>query len=202
MMIAMVTQLENILKGFVAGPLFSPVVGALEVLAGALVGGYSVLRAQRNERRDATRGAARALALEMMGNYIMLRGFYESRSNPNFDKLDVSIPRLTREVYQQHLPLIAQLFKFDELTSIMQAYAVSAGAFSLLGDRLAKVPERLGPQDVAFLKTLSHLFLLGYKTVTRAKILRRQERLGMERQLTELPHIEEIVQEAIAKKPS
>src|SRR5260370_10813614 len=99
----MAAQLENALRSFVSSPLFSRVVGALEVFAAAFVGGYFVLKAQRNERRDATRGAARALALEMMGNYVMLRGFYESRSNPNFDKLDVSIPRLTRDVYQQHL---------------------------------------------------------------------------------------------------
>jgi hypothetical protein len=196
----MAAQLENALRSFVSSPLFSRVVGALEVCAAAFVGGYFVLKAQRNERRDATRGAARALALEMMGNYVMLRGFYESRSNPNFDKLDVSIPRLTRDVYQQHLPIIAQLFNFDELNSIMHPYAVSAGAGSLLGDRLAKVPERLSPHDVAFLKTLSHLFLLAFKTVTRAKVLRRRERLIMERQLTELPDIEETVREAIVKK--
>jgi hypothetical protein len=64
------------------------------------------------------------------------------------------------------------------------------------------VPERLSPQDVAFLKTLSDLFLLGFKTVTRAKIMRRRERLNMERQLTELSNIEEKVREAIGKKPS
>jgi hypothetical protein len=195
-------QVENVLKDLLSSPLFSPVVGALAALVGALVGGYFVLKAQRNERRDATRGAARALAVEMMGNYIMLRGFYESRSNPNFDKLDVSIPAVTRDVYQQHLPRIAQLFSFDELNSIMHPYVASAGAGSLLGDRLSKVPERLRSQDVDFLRTLSHLYLLGFKTITKAKVLRRRERKIMESQLAELPDIEEKVREAVAKKPA
>lgn len=196
----MVTEIENVLRDFVASSLFQPLVGALQALAGALVGGFFVLQAQRSERKDATRGAARALALEMMGNYIALRGFHLSRSDPKFDKLDVSIPALAREVYQQHLPRIAQEFAFDDLNTILNPYAMSLGAGSLLNDRLAKVPERLSPGDVEFLKTISQLFLLGFKTIMRAKFLRKRERKSMERQLSELPDIEERVRQAITKQ--
>jgi hypothetical protein len=194
-------EVESILRNLASSALFPQLVGALQVLVGALLGGFFVLKAQRNERRDATRGAARALALEMMGNYIALRGFYLSRSDPKFDKLDVSIPELAREVYQQHLPRIAQELAFDDLNAILHPYAMSRGAGSLLSDRLAKVPQRLSPGDIEFLKTISQLFLLGFKTIMRAKFLEKRERLSMEQQLSELSDIEERVREAITKKP-
>jgi len=138
--------------------------------------------------------------MEMLGNYLTLRGFADSRADPKFDNLDVSIPTIDRAVYDQHLPLLAQLFSFDRLRSIMQPYAVIGQAGLLMRDRLAKAPERLSPQDVGFLKASSHMFLLGFKTITAAHILRRRERLDIERQLSELPEIEQNVAAAYKLK--
>jgi hypothetical protein len=191
-------RLESVFRCLASNSLFS---GALAALVGAIVGGCFVLAAQRSERRDATRGAARALALEMMGNYIMLRAFADSRRDPTFKKLDVSIPGLARQVYEQHLPRLAQEFTFDELSKIMYAYAVAGGTGSLLSDRLAKLPERLSLQDVEFLTTTSQFFLQGFKTVTRAKVLSRHERRSMERQVKDLPDVEQRLQGAVGKEP-
>lgn len=198
----MVAEIDNFIRDLASSSLFPPLVGAFQVLVGALVGGFFVLKAQRNERRDATRGAARALALEMMGNYVALRSFYESRSDPKFEKLDVSIPELAREVYQQHLPRIAQEFTFDDLNAILHPYAVSRSAGSLINDRLAQVPQRLSPGDIEFLRTASQLFLSGFKTITRAKFLGKRERRSMEQQLSELPDTEGTVRQDMTKKPS
>lgn len=175
---------------------------AASALIGAIVGGLFVLQAQRSERKSAMRGGARAVAFEMLGNYIALRAFAESRGSPDFDRIDVSIPTVSRQIFDQQFHRISQLLIFDDLKSVVNPYTMSTSIGSLLSDRLAASPGRLTTQDVTFLKTIAQMFLVGVKTIMAAGVFNRRERASIQNQISEMVDVEDRVRQAVKNPPS
>src|SRR5260370_30951166 len=100
------------------------VMNLISAVIGALIGGISVRLAQRTEHRVIMRGAARALLLEMLVNCLAIKAFVITvAQNPNLIIGPGVFPKVVRNTFDQHLPLIARLLQFVDLRKVARPYA-------------------------------------------------------------------------------
>lgn len=131
-------------------------------LLGALIGGLSVSWAQRRERQAAARGVGRALALEMLNNCHSIAGFQMALANNPGLVLGPNIfPKVARSVFDQHLPSLAQLLKFDDLRRVALPYTAGYGPFLMLEAVIVAKPQSLKAEGLKIVKDTAEMFLDG-----------------------------------------
>jgi hypothetical protein len=120
----------------VAGPRerrIVPIVNDIVVLAsaviGALLGGYFLLRQQRNQRCDEMRAAARAVLSEMLDN-AREAAFAQGLVMPPLPF--TASDRFSRATWSEQLPLVAQLLNWQALLKVRRAYNSGSTVFRLV----------------------------------------------------------------------
>jgi hypothetical protein len=121
---------------------FTLLASLLSGLAGAILGFFGSLYAQRRSAKATQKGAGRALLAEIIGNYESLRA---SERPPE---------GYSRGVWDAQLPLIAQLLAWNELRLIATPYALAAEPLSRVPRLLAYIHEQRFIEGSALLNSL------------------------------------------------
>jgi hypothetical protein len=151
-----------------------------QTLLGALIGGFSVWLAQKREQRIAMRGAGRALTVELLHNCYMLKAFATTvEQNPGTIVGPGILPKITRNTFDQHLPLIASLLRFDDLRLVARPYWVGYGPYAMLDTMVSVHPQALDQSGLKIVSDTSKMFLDALEVFLK-KVLTKKERSKFE----------------------
>lgn len=148
----------------------------VQTLLGALIGGVSVWLAQKREHRIAMRGAGRALAVELLNNCYGIKAFAITvAQNPEKTIGPGIFPKIARNTFDQDLPLIASLLRFDDLRRVARPYSVGYGPYTMLDAMVSAKPQALGSIGLKVVNDTSVMFLDALEVLEK-KVLRKGER--------------------------
>ncbi len=155
--------------------LVDALTGGVFVLVGALIGGVSVWLAQKREHRLATRGAGRALAVELLSNCYAIKSFAVTvAQNPGKTIGPGIFPKITRNTFDQDLPLIASLLRFDDLRRIARPYSVGYGPYMMLDALVSAKPQPLNPIGLKIVNDTSIMFLDALEVLKKTVLTKRE----------------------------
>jgi len=148
----------------------------ISAVVGALIGGVSVWIAQRREHRVTMQGAARALLLEMLVNCHAIKAFVTTvAQNPSMTIGPGIFPKVIRNTFDQHLPLVARLLQFDDLRRVARPYTAEGyGSYVMLDAMISAKPQALGPAGLKIINDTSIMFLDALEVLEK-KVLTKTE---------------------------
>jgi hypothetical protein len=157
------------------------VMNLISGVIGALIGGVSVWTTQRREHRVTMRGAARALLIEMLVNCHAIKAFVTTvGQNPSMVIGPGIFPKVIRNTFDQHLPLVARLLRFDDLRRVAQPYTAEGyGSYVMLDAMISAKPQALGPTSLKIINDTSIMFLDAFRVLEK-KVLTKKERAKFE----------------------
>ena len=136
----------------------------ISAVVGALIGGVSVWIAQRREHRVTMQGAARALLLEMLVNCHAIKAFVTTvAQNPSMTIGPGIFPKVIRNTFDQHLPLVARPYT-----------AEGYGSYVMLDAMISAKPQALGPAGLKIINDTSIMFLDALEVLEK-KVLTKTE---------------------------
>jgi hypothetical protein len=147
-----------------------------QTLVGALIGGVPVWLLQRREQRITRKGAGRALAVELLNNCYQIKAFVLTLAqNPGTTLGPGILPKITRNTFDEELPLIANLLRFEDLRKVARPYSVGYGPYVMLDAMVSARPQPLGPTGIKVINDTSIMFLDALDVIER-KVLTKRER--------------------------
>ncbi len=154
----------------------------VQTLLGALIGGVAVWLAQKREQRVAMRGAGRALAMELLDNCYAIKAFAITvAQNPGRTIGPGILPKITRNTFDQDLPLIASLLRFDDLRRVARPYSLGYGPYMMLDALVSARPRVLDQAGLNIVNDTSIMFLDALKVLEK-KVLTKSERSKFEKE--------------------
>ena len=118
----------------------------------------------------------RALAVEMLNNTRALMAFaMTSANNPGLVPGPNIFPKINRSVFDQHLPTLARLLKFDELRRVTRPYTAGYGPYTMLEAMILAKPQPLDTKSLALVRSTAQMFMEGLD-VLEGLVLTKQER--------------------------
>jgi len=158
----------------VEGTFINPALA--QTVLGALIGGVSVWLMQKREQRIARRGAGRALTVELLNNCYAIKAFAITvAQNPGSTIGPGIFPKITRNTFDQDLPLIASLLRFDDLRRVALPYSVGYGPYTMLDAVVSARPQVLDQIGLNVVNQTSIMFLDALEVLSK-KVLTKRER--------------------------